>query len=58
MDGLFLIACVVGFGCREALATLIQDLSTILSNDWNTSPSEEIKRRINAAIARALDIAI
>ena len=42
----------------EAYLTLIKDLNTILGNNWADTPSEEIKRRINTAIAFSLNIGI
>lgn len=44
--------------CREALATLIKDMNEILAEKWDDQPREVIQRKMNAAIARSLMIAI
>lgn len=41
---------------REAYLTLHKDLSRILGNDWHDIPSDEIKRRINVAMADSLEV--
>lgn len=44
---------------REALLTLIQELSAILAQDWDTEGRTALmKRDINEAISNALKIAI
>ena len=42
----------------EGLLVLIKDVSAILGDRWDNIPQEEIKRRINHAIAHSLNIAI
>ncbi len=42
----------------EAYLQLLKDLNLILSNKWDDTPSDEIKRRLNAAMADSLRIYI